>query len=162
MTLEYYRQALSFFIIVLRLAEEKEIADRENAEKQAKYEAMLSQMMMELSEETALLLYPWVFLDEEGNPRDKKNSPAYCELVNDLFEQCFDVVEETRIRLNEDMIKDMFVESGFQVTEDIMLGEVARGLSNVYQRQNLFPQVWRKESAWLCDSKAALRILTGQ
>ncbi|XP_046622709.1 uncharacterized protein LOC124306261 [Neodiprion virginianus] len=105
-----------------RLAKEKAIAAKEDAEKQAKYEAMLSQMMFELCEETALLLFPWVFVDEEGNPRDKKNAPPYVELVTDLFEQCFDVVEEVQIQLTEDIIKDMFTESNFEITEDIIFG----------------------------------------
>ncbi|XP_068992901.1 uncharacterized protein [Neodiprion pinetum] len=83
---------------------------------------MLSQMMFELCEETALLLFPWVFVDEEGNPRDKKNAPPYVELVTDLFEQCFDVVEEVQIQLTEDIIKDMFTESNFEITEDIIFG----------------------------------------
>ncbi|XP_046745282.1 uncharacterized protein LOC124410720 [Diprion similis] len=105
-----------------RLAKEKAIAAKENAERQAKYEAMLSQMMFELCEETALLLFPWVFVDEEGYPRDKKNSPPYVELVTDLFEQCFDVIEEVRVQLTEDIIDDMFTESNFELTEDIVFG----------------------------------------
>lgn len=84
---------------------------------------MLAQMMRELCEETALLLYPWIFFDDEGNPRDKKNSPAYCELVNELFEQCFDVVEEVRIKLDEKMIEDIFTESGIELTDDMIFGK---------------------------------------
>ncbi|XP_067213347.1 uncharacterized protein [Linepithema humile] len=82
----------------------------------------MAQMVDKLCEETTLVLYPWVFKDERGWSRDKMQSPPYTELVQDLFRQCFDVQEEARIQLNEDMIKKMFVESGIDVTKELIAG----------------------------------------
>lgn len=79
-------------------------------------------MVAELCEETALVLYPWVFKDEHGRPRDKLQSPPYTELVQDLFRQCFDVQEEARIQLNEETIEKMFLESGVTVTSELIKG----------------------------------------
>lgn len=95
---------------------------KEEAEKLEKYERFMSYMVIELCEETALLLYPWVFKDERDRPRDKMQSPPYTELVQDLFKQCFDVQEEVRIQLNEDIIERMFVESGVNVTDELVKG----------------------------------------
>lgn len=83
-------------------------------------------MVLELCEETALVLYPWVFKDENGRPRDKLLSLQYMELVQDLFRQCYDVQEELRVELNEDMIERMFVESGVDVTEELIKGSPQR------------------------------------
>lgn len=82
----------------------------------------MAHMVLELCEETALVLYPWVFKDENGRPRDKLLSPPYMELVQDLFRQCYDVQEELRIELNEDTIRRMFVESGVDVTKELIKG----------------------------------------
>lgn len=82
----------------------------------------MEHMMVELCEETALVLYPWVFKDERGRPRDKLQSPPYTQLVQDLFKQCFDVQEEARIQLNEDIIERMFVESGVHITDELIKG----------------------------------------
>lgn len=95
---------------------------REEAERREKYERFMAQMVLELCEETALVLYPWVFKDETGRPRDKLQSPPYTELVQDLFRQCYDVQEEARIQLTEDTIARMFVESDVDVTEELIRG----------------------------------------
>lgn len=105
-----------------RRAIEEEKRAKEEAERLEKYERFMAQMMVELCEQTALVLYPWVFKDERGRPRDKKQSPPYTELVQDLFRQCFDVQEEARIQLNEDMIEKMFVESGVDITKELIKG----------------------------------------
>lgn len=98
---------------------------KEEAERLEKYERFMAYMMVELCEHTALVLYPWVFKDERGRPRDKMQSPPYTELVQDLFKQCFDVQEEARIQLNEDMIARMFVESDVDITEELIKGAVS-------------------------------------
>ncbi|XP_071644393.1 uncharacterized protein [Temnothorax longispinosus] len=109
----------------IRRAMEEEKRARKEAERREKYERFMAQMMAELCEQTALVLYPWVFKDERGRPRDKMQSLAYTELVQDLFRQCFDVQEEARIQLNEDMIGKMFVESGVDITEELIKGLTA-------------------------------------
>lgn len=95
---------------------------QEEAERLQKYERFMAQMADKLCEETVLVLYPWVFKDERGRPRDKMQSPPYTELVQDLFKQCFDVQEEARIQLNEDTITKMFVESGIDITKELIIG----------------------------------------
>ncbi|XP_070153057.1 uncharacterized protein [Polyergus mexicanus] len=106
---------------VRRALEEKEQA-RDEAERLERYERFMSYMAVELCENTVLVLYPWVFKDERGRPRDKLQSPPYTELVQDLFRQCFDVQEELRIQLNEDTIERMFVESGVDIAKELIKG----------------------------------------
>ncbi|XP_072747002.1 uncharacterized protein [Anoplolepis gracilipes] len=106
---------------IRRAVEEKKQA-KEEAERLERYERFMAQMMIELCENTMLVLYPWVFKDERGRPRDKMQSPPYTELVQDLFRQCFDVQEELRIQLNEDIIERMFVESGVDITKELIKG----------------------------------------
>lgn len=95
---------------------------KEEAEKREKYERYMEYMMIELCEATVLLLYPWVFKDEQGRMRDKLQSPPYTELVQDLFKQCYDMQEELRIQLTEELIEKIFVESNVEVTEEMILG----------------------------------------
>lgn len=104
-----------------RALEEKKQA-KEEAERLERYERFMSYMAIELCEKTVLVFYPWVFKDERGRPRDKLQSPPYTELVQDLFRQCFDVQEELRVQLNEDMIEKMFVESDVDITEELIKG----------------------------------------
>ncbi|CAK9826358.1 hypothetical protein ANTRET_LOCUS4219 [Anthophora retusa] len=66
-----------------------------------------------LSKETCLLLYPWVFKDEEGHKRDKKSSPPYVELVEQILPEKFIIEQEIRKRLNEDILDTMFNESDY-------------------------------------------------
>ncbi|XP_029049566.2 uncharacterized protein LOC114879127 [Osmia bicornis bicornis] len=106
----------------IRKAIEQRRLAKEEAERQEKYEAFLAQMMFEMSEETALVFYPWVFRDEEGRRRDKYQSPPYTELINVLFKQNYDVLEEQRIRLTEEMIEKMFVESNVEITKELIAG----------------------------------------
>jgi len=101
---------------------EKEKLAKEEAEKVEKYEQYMEHMMFGLCEETAMLLYPWVFKDEHGRKRDKMQSPPYTELVQDLFKQYFDVMEEARIQLNEDTIEKMFFESNVDITDELIEG----------------------------------------
>ncbi|XP_024942923.1 uncharacterized protein LOC107269952, partial [Cephus cinctus] len=106
----------------IRKALEEKKKAKEDAEKKAKYEIFLSQMMAELCEETALLLYPWVFKDDDGNYKDKDKCPAYAELVHELLPDRYDVVEEVKILLNEEMVEKMMVESNLEITEEILKG----------------------------------------
>lgn len=82
----------------------------------------MAQMIFELSEFTALVFYPWVFKDEQGRHRDKYQCPPYLELVNTLFKQNYDVLEEMRIQLTEEIIEKMFVESNEEITKAIVVG----------------------------------------
>lgn len=63
-----------------------------------------------LRNETCLLLFPWIFKDEEGRRRDKKSSPPYVELIEELLPENFTVEQETRKRLNEDLLCQMLDE----------------------------------------------------
>ncbi|XP_076232878.1 uncharacterized protein LOC143178233 [Calliopsis andreniformis] len=106
---------------IRKAIEERERA-KEEAERREKYEAFLAQMMFELSEETALIFYPWVFKDEEGRYRDKYQSPPYIELTTGLFKQNFDVLEEQRVQFTEELIEKMFVESNVPITKELIAG----------------------------------------
>lgn len=92
------------------------------AEKRKKYEDFLAHMMFELSEMTALVFYPWVFVDEEGRHRDKYQCPPYIDLTTILFKQNFDIAEEQRLFLTEEAIEKMFVESGVEITKELVAG----------------------------------------
>ncbi|XP_025153537.1 uncharacterized protein LOC112588291 [Harpegnathos saltator] len=104
----------------IRKALEEKKRAKEEAERREKYERFMAHMVLELCEETALVLYPWVFKDENDRPRDKLLSPPYMELVQDLFRQCYDVQEELRLELNEDTIERLLVESGVDVTDELI------------------------------------------
>lgn len=79
-------------------------------------------MVFELSEQTALIFYPWVFKNEDGRPRDTFQSPPYMELVNTLFKQNFDIQEEHRLFFNEELIEKTFVESNVPITKELIAG----------------------------------------
>lgn len=63
-----------------------------------------------LCNETCLLLFPWIFKDEEGRRRDKKMSPPYVELVEELLPEHYTVEQELRKRLNEDLLRQILDE----------------------------------------------------
>jgi len=69
-----------------------------------------------------MLFYPWVFKDEYDRIRDKLQSPPYTELVQDLFKQYFDVMEEVRLHLNKDIIEKLFFESNVDITDQLIQG----------------------------------------
>lgn len=71
----------------------------------------MSHLITSLCKETCLLLYPWIFKDEEGHKRDKKSSPPYTELVEEILPGNYSIEQEIRRRLTEDIL-------------DIMLNEV--------------------------------------
>ena len=80
------------------------------AEAKAKYEDEMQHFTTSLATETCLLLYPWVFKDEEGHRRDKKASPPYVELVEEILPENYNIEQEFRKRIEESMLKEMFKE----------------------------------------------------
>ncbi|KAK2576934.1 hypothetical protein KPH14_005552 [Odynerus spinipes] len=107
----------------MRVAEETRIAKeaakkaQKEAEAKARYETEMHHLTNSLIDETCLLLYPWVFRDEEGHKRDKKCSPPYVELVEEILSGNFTVEQEIRKRLNEDILDKMFHESDYVLTD---------------------------------------------
>lgn len=63
-----------------------------------------------LYKETCLILFPWVFKDEEFHRRDKKSSPPYVELIEELLPDNYKIAEEFRKQLDETMIDEMLKE----------------------------------------------------
>ena len=63
-----------------------------------------------LSDETCFLLYPWVFRDEEGHRRDKKSSPPYIDIMENVLPDNYVVNQELRKALKADILKEMFKE----------------------------------------------------
>nr|XP_034171497.1 uncharacterized protein LOC117600315 isoform X1 [Osmia lignaria] len=96
-----------------RIAKEAEKRARKEAEAKARYEAEMSHLITSLCKETCLLLYPWVFKDEEGHKRDKKSSPPYTELVEEILPGNYSIEQEIRRRLTEDIFDIMFNESDY-------------------------------------------------
>lgn len=70
----------------------------------------MSHLTTSLCNETCLLLFPWIFKDEEGRRRDKKSSPPYVELIEELLVENYTVEQEIRKRLNEDLLHEMLDE----------------------------------------------------
>lgn len=60
-----------------------------------------------LINETCLLLYPWVFKDEEGHKRDKKSSPPYMDLIENVLPYNYTIEQEIRKRLDEELVMSM-------------------------------------------------------
>ena len=63
-----------------------------------------------LKDETCILLYPWVFKDEEGHKRDKISSPPYMDLIENILPGNYTVCQEFRKRLDEETLSKMFFE----------------------------------------------------
>ncbi|XP_076619566.1 uncharacterized protein LOC143340974 isoform X2 [Colletes latitarsis] len=96
-----------------RIAKEAAKKARKEAEAIARYEAEMLHLTTSLNNENCLLLYPWIFKDEEGHKRDKKSSPPYVELVEEILPGNFIVEQEIRKRLNEDILTTLFNESDY-------------------------------------------------
>ncbi|XP_043523826.1 uncharacterized protein LOC122535946 isoform X2 [Frieseomelitta varia] len=96
-----------------RIAKEAAKKAQKEAEAVARYEAEMLHLTISLNKETCLLLYPWIFKDEEGHKRDKKSSPPYVELVEEILPGNYTVEQEIRKRLNEDILSTMFNESDY-------------------------------------------------
>jgi len=74
------------------------------AEAKRKYETEMLYFTTSLCNEICLLLFPWIFKDEEGRRRDKKLSPPYMELTEELLLEHYTIEQETRKQLNEDLL----------------------------------------------------------
>uniref|UniRef100_A0A0C9RLJ0 NME9 protein n=1 Tax=Fopius arisanus TaxID=64838 RepID=A0A0C9RLJ0_9HYME len=101
-----------------RIAKEAAKKAQKESEAVARYEAEMHHLMTSLLDETCLLLYPWVFKDEEGHRRDKRSSPPYVDLVENVLPENYIVEQEIRKRLNEDLINKIFAESDWIVTPE--------------------------------------------
>ncbi|XP_048506144.1 thioredoxin-like protein 1 isoform X1 [Athalia rosae] len=101
-----------------RLAKEAAKKAQEEAEIKAKYEAEMNHFTSSLAKETCLILYPWVFKDEEFHRRDKKSSPPYMELIEELLPDNYKIAEEFRKQLDETIVNDMLKESDYEMTEN--------------------------------------------
>ncbi|XP_014602017.1 PREDICTED: uncharacterized protein LOC106785801 isoform X1 [Polistes canadensis] len=100
-----------------RITKEAEKKAQKEAETKAKYEAEMNHLTNSLIDETCLLLYPWIFKDEEGHKRDKKCCPPYVELVEEILSGNYIIEQEIRKRLNEDILDKMFHESDYVLTD---------------------------------------------
>lgn len=76
----------------------------EEQDKKEKYDNYLNQMTFELCEQTAIVLLPWVFWDENHEPINKERVAAYSELKNDLFLECFEIVDEKMFDFHDTMV----------------------------------------------------------
>lgn len=83
------------------------------AEAKARYEAEMLHWTTSLCNETCLLLFPWIFKDEEGRRRDKRMSPPYVELIEELLPENYVVEQELRKRMNENLLQPMLDEVYF-------------------------------------------------
>ncbi|XP_039311600.1 uncharacterized protein LOC105201787 isoform X2 [Solenopsis invicta] len=110
-------------VVRLKIQEEAKIAketakkSRKVAEAKARYESEMLHWTTSLCNETCLLLFPWIFKDEEGRRRDKKLSPAYVELIEELLPENYIVEQELRKRMNEDLLQQMLDESTYKFSE---------------------------------------------
>ncbi|KZC04086.1 Thioredoxin domain-containing protein 3 like protein [Dufourea novaeangliae] len=96
-----------------RIAKEAAKKARKEAEAVARYETEMLHFTTSLNNETCLLLYPWIFKDEESHRRDKKSSPPYVELIEEILPGNYTVEQEIRKRLNEDILDKLFDESDY-------------------------------------------------
>ncbi|XP_015114962.1 uncharacterized protein LOC107039716 [Diachasma alloeum] len=131
-------------------------------EKRAIYEAYLYYMMCELSEETVLILYPWVFLDDAGYPKDKDKCPPYKELIYGLLPDRFDVLEQSRIQLTEDMVRNMLVETDIDITDDLIEGLVENKILAMRLKARPPPSDWPVPYPFKCpedDKKCPMRAI---
>ncbi|XP_074100328.1 uncharacterized protein LOC141528244 [Cotesia typhae] len=99
---------------------EKQKSEQEQEEKRKKHEDYMEQMTAELSEETALVIFPRIFMDDQGHQKDKEQSPPYLELMYRVLPDRFDVLEQIRVQLTEGMLQKMFVDSGEFLTEKLV------------------------------------------
>lgn len=56
------------------------------------------------------MLFPWILKDEEGHKRDKKSSPPYVDLIEEIFTENFTIEQEFRKSVDENMLTEMFKE----------------------------------------------------
>lgn len=87
-----------------RLAKEAAKKARKEAEAKARYEAEMNHFMNSLRDETCLILYPWVFKDEEGHRRDKKSSPPYVDLIENVLPNNYSIEQELKKHMTEKIV----------------------------------------------------------
>ncbi|KYM77076.1 Thioredoxin domain-containing protein 3 like protein [Atta colombica] len=110
-------------IVRLKIQEEAKVAketarkSRKVAEAKTRYEAEMLHLITSLCNETCLLLFPWIFKDEEGRRRDKRTSPPYIELIEELLPENYMVGQELRKRMNADLLQQILHESTYNFTE---------------------------------------------
>lgn len=80
------------------------------AETKARYEDEMLHLTTSLKEETCILFYPWVFKDEEDHKREKKLSPPYVELVDEILPGNYTIEHEIRKSLDDTILQDFFNE----------------------------------------------------
>lgn len=73
--------------------------------------------MNSLSRESCIILFPWIFKDEEGNKRDKKSSPPYIELVEQLLPENFTIEQELKKQLDADILAEMQKEVLYKIRD---------------------------------------------
>ncbi|KAJ8683246.1 hypothetical protein QAD02_019038 [Eretmocerus hayati] len=106
-----------------QMEEARRIRDAEKnaileAEAKKKYDAMMEHLTSALKMETLIILFPWVFMDEDGKLRDKKNSPAYVELVQQLLPRQFYIDQEIKRELDQDILEELQRETPYELSED--------------------------------------------
>ncbi|KAK0172828.1 hypothetical protein PV328_006099 [Microctonus aethiopoides] len=93
-----------------RLAKEASKKAMKEAEAKARYDAEINHLMTSLADETCLILYPWIFKDEEGHRRDKKLSPPYMDLIDNVLPENYIIQQEMKKHLNEELVSAILVE----------------------------------------------------
>ncbi|XP_034943685.1 uncharacterized protein [Chelonus insularis] len=102
-----------------RLAKEAAKKAQKEALIKSRYEAEINHFTESLKDQTCLILYPWVFKDEEGHRRDKKSSPPYIDLIENILPNNFTVEQELRKNLNEELIMEILNESGWEIDKNV-------------------------------------------
>ncbi|KAK0082608.1 hypothetical protein PV325_010111 [Microctonus aethiopoides] len=102
-----------------RLAKEASKKAMKEAEAKARYDAEINHLMTSLADETCLILYPWIFKDEEGHRRDKKLSPPYMDLIENVLPENYIIQQEMKKHLNEELVSAILVEADWEITPDV-------------------------------------------
>ncbi|XP_023288101.1 uncharacterized protein LOC105701844 [Orussus abietinus] len=101
-----------------RLAKEAVQKAQREADAVAKYEAEMSFYMDVLHDETCLILYPWVFKDDDGLRRNKKDSPPYVELTEEILPEHYTIEEQFKKPLDDPALSKLFLESNYEVSAE--------------------------------------------
>ncbi|CAB0032998.1 unnamed protein product, partial [Trichogramma brassicae] len=88
------------------------------AKARRKYEAKMSHYLAVLDRETYIVLFPWIFTDEEGKKRDKKHSPPYLELIDQLLPGSYSVEQEIRRDIDDELIAELIKETNCNISDD--------------------------------------------
>ncbi|XP_014220324.1 uncharacterized protein LOC106648155 [Trichogramma pretiosum] len=88
------------------------------AKARRKYEAKMSHYLAVLDRETYIVLFPWIFQDEEGKKRDKKHSPPYLELIDQILPGSYSVEQEIRRDIDDELIAELIKETNCNISDD--------------------------------------------